>query len=478
MPELNQESSDICEPVDDRPSTAKPSTNVRSREGRLQCIVVADFHALHIGTVARHVGALREFSVHQIQVVHVGLLNFLDFDLSRFDVIVFHYSIVIAQGFHLAAKLRAKLASARGLKILFIQDEYRWIDATAEAIRELEISVLFTVVNRDVVDRIYHHPWLRHVRKELTLTGFVDEALLDVEVPAYEERSVDVAYRARKVPYWLGAFAMEKWTIGRRFEQEADRHDLICDISSDESARMYGTGWIRFLSSAKAVLGTESGASVCDFSGELRARVDKAVDCYKNLGFEAIHDAILKGVDGNIVIHVVSPRMFEAAALRTLMINYPGEYSGCLVPWRHYVPLERDHSNIVEVAAIIKDAERAKKIIEAAYREVACNPRNSFRSFVEQFDQVVAEELDLATVQLSPIVASKRNWRFLEVASWIYFYSSPILVRIRVLAVRVLVTIWVLAVRVVWTVVRMFLPPAWRDRIKQWSRRRWSPRGG
>ena len=82
------------------------------------------------------------------------------------------------------------------------------------------------------------------------------------------------------------------------------------------------------------------------------------------------------------------------------------------------------------------------------------------------FDQVVAEELDLATVQLSPIVASKRNWRFLEVASWIYFYSSPILVRIRLLAVRV-----------VWTVVRMFLPPAWRDRIKQWSRRRWSPRG-
>src|SRR5262249_16581839 len=145
------------------------------------------------------------------------------------------------------------------------------------AIRELGIRILFTVVNEGVVDKIYHHEWLRDVRKEITLTGFVDERLLKAPVPKYAERKTDVVYRARKVPYWLGSFAMEKWTLGERFRKEAENLGWSHDISSEESARIYGKGWIEFLSSAKAVLGTESGASVCDFSGRLRQQVDAAV---------------------------------------------------------------------------------------------------------------------------------------------------------------------------------------------------------
>ena len=151
--------------------TIEPSIGTRSRVRRLRCLVLVDFYALPIGTVARHIGALREFSAHDIQVAYVRLLNSFEFDISHFDVIVFHYSIVIAKGFHIGAKLRASLADSTSLKVLFIQDEYRWIDDTAEAMRELGIDVLFTVVNSDVVDRIYHHPWLRHVRKELTSNG-------------------------------------------------------------------------------------------------------------------------------------------------------------------------------------------------------------------------------------------------------------------------------------------------------------------
>lgn len=444
--------------------TIEPSIGTRSRVRRLRCLVLVDFYALPIGTVARHIGALREFSAHDIQVAYVRLLNSFEFDISHFDVIVFHYSIVIAKGFHIGAKLRASLADSTSLKVLFIQDEYRWIDDTAEAMRELGIDVLFTVVNSDVVDRIYHHPWLRHVRKELTLTGFVDETLLDIEVPPYEERGIDVVYRARKVPYWLGAFAMDKWTIGKRFEQEAVGYDLTCDISSDESARLYGADWIRFISNAKAVLGTESGASVCDFSGSLRICVDEAVNLNKDIDFETIQNNFLKEADGQIVIHVVSPRIFEAAALRTLMVNYPGEYSRCLVPWRHYVPLEKDHSNIAEVVAVIRNPEQARKIIDAAYREVACNPGYSFRAFVKHFDKVVAEEIRFDLPNTSQSIFSIRNWHWLEAVSWIYFYSSSALIKARVLAIS--------ACGAAWRIVRIFLPPTLRERIKESLRQR------
>lgn len=367
------------------------------REGRSRprCVVLVDFEAMHIGTVRQHVHALRNRSSFHVEIVDVRTLNRLQSSVDGFDVIVFHYSIVIAQGFHIGSALRGRLAASGALKVLFIQDEYRWIDATAEAIRELGISVIFTVLNEDAVDKVYHHPWLKDVRKEITLTGFVDERLLSRRVPSYEKRRIDVAYRARKVPYWLGSFAMEKWTIGERFQVDADRLGLRHDISSDENARLYGDRWIRFLADAKAVLGTESGASVCDFTGEIRSQVDAAVARDPDISFDAVHQTILKDCDGGVIIHVISPRVFEAAALRTLMINYPGEYSGRLVPWRHYVPLEKDHSNMEQVTSIVRDQSRAVEIVEAAYREVACNFENSFLAMVHHFDRVVVEELGL-----------------------------------------------------------------------------------
>jgi hypothetical protein len=206
------------------------------------------------------------------------------------------------------------------------------------------------------------------------------------------------------------------------------------------------------------VLGTDSGASVCDFSGELRARVEAAVDRDKEIEFETVYREILKEFDGQIVIHVVSPRMFEAAALRTLMINYPGEYSGCLIPWRHYVPLAKDHSNIAEVVAIIRDPGKAKEIIDAAYHEVACDSKYSFRSMAEQFDRVVAEELGLMIPAGRNILAPRRKWYLLEVACWIYFYTWPTLVGIRIFGVKVRCYIWAL--------VRDFIPRQVREWVK------------
>ena len=115
-------------------SNRGPGDKAQSSDRQLRCLVLADFAAFPIGTVERHIAAFREFSAHEIQVAHVRALDFLGFDVNSFDVIVFHYSIVIAKGFHLSERLRAKFSAARGLKVLFIQDEYRWIDATAEAI--------------------------------------------------------------------------------------------------------------------------------------------------------------------------------------------------------------------------------------------------------------------------------------------------------------------------------------------------------
>lgn len=375
-----------------------------------------------IGTVAAHLDAFQKYSAHRIvEIDSVSALS-LGIDLSYFDCLVFHYSIVIASRQYIPDQLRARIAAFRGPKVLFIQDEMRWVDATSAAIRELGIGTVFTVVNKEAVRPIYRAPWLKDVRFELTLTGFVPEELISVKVPPYQDRALDVVYRARKLPGWCGSFAQEKWIIGNRFANDAVEYGLLCDISSREGDRIYGGKWIEFIANSKATLGVESGASFIDYTGEVAPAIEAFEAANPNVPFDQIRDRFLQGRDGEVSIRVISPRCFEAAALRTLMIMYEGEYSGILRANRHYVPLARDHSNMKEVVEIIRDPGRALPIIQNAYEEIACSGAWTFRTFISHFDKVITEECSKANYRavthLSPADVQVLHAKSRRIASW------------------------------------------------------------
>ena len=71
------------------------------------------------------------------------------------------------------------------------------------------------------------------------------------------------------------------------------------------------------------------------------------------------------------------------------MILYEGNYSGILEPWRHYVPLKKDHSNMAEVVAVLRDPSRLAEIVQCAYDEIALNPRYSFAAAVAAADAAI-----------------------------------------------------------------------------------------
>jgi hypothetical protein len=68
------------------------------------------------------------------------------------------------------------------------------------------------------------------------------------------------------------------------------------------------------------------------------------------------------------------------------MVLYPGAYSGILEPWRHYVPLEKDHRNMAEVVAAIRDRATWERITGHARAEVAENPEYSFEAMTRAMD--------------------------------------------------------------------------------------------
>jgi len=355
----------------------------------LEILLLCDYRENIAATVREHIDSLIGFSRHHVR--KVSILGDLPprLELNHFDVVIVHYSLIACHNSYVSAQARATLARYRGLKAIFIQDEYRFVDATIAAMREIGIDLLFTCVPEPEIEKVYSQERLPGVTKVNVLTGYVPEHLLDRPVQPYAERPIDVGYRARKVPAWLGELGYEKYEIGRIFRDDAAQDGLMLDISFREEDRLYGDDWIEFVCRCRAMLGVESGASVFDFAGDIQRNVDDHVRRNPGVEFHVLKELYFADVDGKIGLNQISPRCFEAAALRTLLVMYEGDYSGRMQPWRHYVPLKKDHSNHAEVVAIIKDAARAGEIVEAAYRDVACNPQNTFRAFVAQFDEAV-----------------------------------------------------------------------------------------
>lgn len=368
----------------------------------LDILLLCDFRTDIAATVREHIEALEHHSAHRFW--RLSVLGDIpeSIDLARFDAVVVHYTLMHQGPAGLSAESRHRLRAFPGLKALFIQDEYRSVDASIATMREIGIHVLFTCVPEQEIDKVYPEAKLPRVRKVNVLTGYVPEGLTSRHVPEPDTRPIDVGYRARMVPAWLGELGQEKVRIGVRFAADAQRYGLVCDISYREEDRLYGDAWINYLCQCRSVLGVESGASVFDFSGEIQRQVEAHVAREPETPFETLRDLYFKNEEGRISLAQISPRCFEAAAARTLMILYEGEYSGLLIPWRHYVPLKKDHSNMDEVVAALRDPARVRKITDIAYWEVACAEANTFHAFVQKVDDALEAALRPEMVSSAP----------------------------------------------------------------------------
>lgn len=357
---------------------------------RLSILVLADDRRGVAETIRDHVAALRHYSRHNVQTVNPTRVRpDKPVPLDGFDVVVIHHSILVTHDQYLSAALRERIRQFAGLKVQFVQDEYRWPDAVTSAIRNLEIDVLFSLLNEEEIPRFYSER-LPDVAIFPALAGYVPERLarLDARDGA---RPIDIGYRGRSMPFWLGNLAREKIEIGRGVLERAPLYGLRCDIGWAEKDRIYGRQWDAFLSSCRAFLGTESGASITDWDGTIERNVNAYLVDHPGATYEEVHAAILAPHEGNFPMQVVSPRVFEAIAHRTALVQFPGGYSGVVEPWVHYIPLEKDFSNMDEVSRLVRDERFVSELTSRAHSDVIGSGRYSYSSFVERFDEIVGE---------------------------------------------------------------------------------------
>ncbi len=346
-------------------------------------------------TVLDHIQAFRQYSRHQVRTFNTrDMARSVALDFDHFDVVVIHYSVVLSSLHYLSEGFRDQLRRFRGLKIEFIQDDYRWIDRETAASRDIGVNVLFTVVPEPAAGKIYDKR-LPGVRRLQTLTGYVPDNLVGRPWKPLRERTIDVGYRARDLPFWLGRLSREKAWIGQRFLELAPAYGLRCDIALSEDKRIYGDRWIEFMSSCRATLGTESGASIADFDGSVERAVMDYLAAHPGAPYEEVHEAVLRPYEGNVVMNIISPRVFEAAALGTVLVMFPGEYSGVATAGRHYIALEKDFSNMDDVVGRLRDDILVEAMTAQTHDDLIRSGRWSYSRFIADFDRVVDEQAEI-----------------------------------------------------------------------------------
>lgn len=287
-----------------------------------------------------------------------------------YDVVIIHYSICILFIDYLPRYLRKSLRAFKGIKIQIIQDEYRWVNRMMTEMVYLGIDGILSLVEKHKLDEVYRHPDLKNVLKVSSLAGYVSNEWIGQDAPPTKSRSKHLIYRGNHLPAWLGHAAREKTTLTKNYLEKLSGQDLVLDISSDPDDRIYGEDWFSFMKSGKAVAGLEGGASIFDFDESAEKEVRNYLQENPSATYEQIHAACLSSIEGNVIYRMITPRSFEAISMKTVQVMYPGEYSGILEAWKHYLPMERDFSNANEICDLLRNDLFLQKMADETYEDI------------------------------------------------------------------------------------------------------------
>lgn len=343
-------------------------------------------------TILSHLYAFRNYSDCRVSYLNIAnpsepkvpsyiakfswdLIVFTDIALAPWDRPLFRKII----------KSLEPLAENRAAKIATPQDEFVNVDLMNQFMNDFGISHIFTTGPEAEWPKAYPLVNRSKTKMHQALTGYLDDktisriAQLNRTMPSI--RPIDIGYRAMKHKPWLGRHTMLKWQIGEEFKKRIGTN-FVADISSSPNAVLYGDDWWRFLLSCNYFLGTETGASILDWDGSIKAKTEAYLKEHPDAPFEEVEQACFPNIDGTYQWRTIGPRNLECAATYTCQILAEDNYNGILKPWVHYIPVKYDLSNIDEVLNILLTNKDLIYIAERAYRDIVESGKYSYRRHI------------------------------------------------------------------------------------------------
>ncbi|MFZ4076690.1 MAG: hypothetical protein ACOYKA_01770 [Legionellaceae bacterium] len=277
------------------------------------------------------------FNFHVVNPLTFKIIDKIDFSL--FDAIGVHYSVKLYQEDDFSFKVQKKIASYTGLKFLFVQDEFFLIHKIQDLIYRLGFEVLFTLLEQKFWAKAYPDPRLIKLKKVQVLASYVSDDMKFIDTPAVSERPIDVSYCRGHDDAWSGPLAQEHHEREKKLLSYLKQADLTLDLTLQEVSHVCEAALLNVLMRSKVVFCSGSTQNVWT-------------------------------LEDRLIYPSVSSRLFEAVATRTPLILFSGDYEGILKPHEHYIPLEKDFSNINDVLDRIRHLDELQAMADAAYADL------------------------------------------------------------------------------------------------------------
>ncbi len=286
------------------------------------------------------------------------------------------------------------------IKIIIPQDEYNYNNCIREFIKEGGVERIYTCAYEEDFEKIYPRE-LGYKYIETVFTGYIDQKTLKkINKKGYNsERNIDLGYRARKLPYWLGKHGQLKSQLAEEFLNyfKSHRSNLIYDIANTDDLKtnvILGDEWIKYLLNCRTMLGCLGGSGLLDIDGSIAQNVNKYCMEHPEATFEEVEEKCFKGMDNYIHLFALSPRHFECAMTKTCQVLVEGDYKGVLYPNIDYIEIKKDFSNLKDVIEKIADIEYCKEIAENCYRHVVLSEKYTYSKFVEKIIENIEEDIN------------------------------------------------------------------------------------
>jgi hypothetical protein len=371
---------------------SKPAVTIVSQT--LRILVAYSIASAHVSTTRDYLLALKRHSAFDVSYVNVTHGGIPDFDLNEFDVIFQNYCARLCFENYVSPAYQAALADFKGLKIMSVQDEYDRTSTLRSAIKRCKFDIVLSAASDSEHAYIYDPLSTPSTIYKKVLTGYAPDM---AELPEnlalpLTKRPITLGYRGRDIGARYGQLGYLKYEIGRRMAQECMARGIAHDIETSEEARIYGPAWFEFIGSCRAMLGSESGSNVFDFDGSIEAHFKALRDSGNReaTSYEAFLPSVAE-LETKVTMSEISPRIFECAAMRTPMVLFPGSYSGILVPDRHYIPLQKDFSNLEEVFTKLEDFNTLQAMSDRTYDDLIASGRFGYRAFAQFIEKLVTD---------------------------------------------------------------------------------------
>ncbi|MGK5090842.1 hypothetical protein WDW89_02360 [Deltaproteobacteria bacterium TL4] len=344
-------------------------------------------------TIDEHLFSFARYSGEDCYYVNASLSLPPFVEKIHFDLVIYHYTFLAmkwnSDEFLQIQKECRRLKKVHGYKVAIHQDEYMNSNYINFFLKEFGVKTIFTCLPESEYQKVYPQKESGLEQYVTVTTGYIDEDALkelqsQVKNTPHHQRDIDIGYRARKIPYWLGHHGQYKHLLAEKVCNAAEGSGLKMDISCDPADVFTGKDWYNFLLRCRVVLGCEGGASMHDPDGAIRRRVDAYTQQYPDANFEEAEKQCFEGQDNNLKLFAISPRHYECCITKTCQALVEGEYDGIFKAGVHYIEIKKDWSNLEEVIKKIKDVEFCEKIAEVAYQDIVLSGRYTYRKFVEK----------------------------------------------------------------------------------------------